>query len=292
MWSPSRASAAALAALLGALALAACQPRPQPFRPEVKDGTNKLLVRRDIGGVVVRPVAGLAKPDADALSAAMVAALQKAEIPAETRSGNRLSLILDGAAKARPGHAVDIDWRLIDSAGRVHGTAHAVGPPSDAQGLASQAAPTLAAFVEGHPAGPAGPAAAADGTKDGQTVLTVWPVVGAPGDGDPALSHAMHDALMAAEVPVSDQITDRGLVIAGSVHVTRAALGREEVEILWTVFDTSGAQVAKLAQNNTVPKGALDGKWGPLAREICDSAVPGVLQMLRSLPAAPAARGG
>ncbi len=251
----------------------------------MKDGANKLLVRADIGGVVVRPVAGLPKKQSDALTDAMVAALQKAEIPAATSGRNRLSLFLDGTAKPQPAGRVAVDWRLLDTTGRARGTAHAAGRPADPQGLVAQAASAIVALVEGTPA-------KADGAKPaGPTVLTVWPVVGAPGDGDPALSRAMHDALMAAEVPVSDKLTDHGLVIAGSVHVAPAEAGRQAVEILWTVFDPTGAEVAKLAQNNTVPRGALDGEWGPLARMIADSAVPGVLDMLRSLPARPATGG-
>ncbi len=267
-----------------ALALAACQPRPQPFRPEIKDGANKLLARTDIGGVVVRPVAGLDAVANDALAQAMVAALQKAEIPAATTGRNRLSLFLDGRATAQTDGGVAVAWRLTDAAGRARGTARAEGPASDPAALAARAAPAIAALVEGG-------ANPADAAADGPTVLTVWPVVGAPGDGDPALSRAMRDALKAAEVPIADDVTDRGLVIAGSVHVSPADAGREAVEILWTVFDPTGAEIAKLAQNNTVPKGALDGQWGPLARMIADSAVPGVLEMLNKLPAHPS-RGG
>lgn len=270
----------ALAALL-----AACQPRPQPFRPEVKDGTNRLLWRRDIGGVVVRPVAGLTRKQDEALAKAMIAALEKAEIPAATSGRNKLSLFLDGTATARPGGAVAIDWRLVDTAGRQLGKAHAAGPAGDPAALARRAVPAIATLVFGRPAPDREEAKAAP------RALTVWPVVGAPGDGNPALSRAMHDALMAARVPVSDKLTDDGLVIAGSVHVGPPEGDRQPVEILWTVFDSTGAQVAKLAQNNTVPKGALDGKWGPLARMIADSAVPGVLDMLHWLPGRPAPGG-
>ena len=267
--------------LAATVALAACQPLPQPFRPDAKDGVNRLLVRNDIGGVVVRPVEGLAKAQSDALADAMVDALHKSEIPAATSGGNLMSLHLDGTATERPGNRIAVAWRLTDPAGRQVGTAEAEGTPADPASLAAHAAPKVAALVEGTPAKPKADPAAVRGAPP---MLTVWPVVGAPGDGDPALSRAMHDALKAAEVPVSDELTDHGLVIAGSVHVGPAEPGSETVEILWTVLDSTGTEVAKLAQNNTVPKGSLDGEWGPLARMIADSAIPGVIDMLRQLP--------
>jgi hypothetical protein len=265
-----------------AVLLAACQPRPQPFRPEAKADAGGMLARHDLGGVIVRPVVGLPPKETAALADAMVAALQKAEIPASLAGGNRLSLRLDGAA-ARQGHSVAVDWRLSDAAGNAAGAAHAVAPASDdpkrlAADLSARSTPAIVALMVGSAGKP--PASAPKPRR-----LTVWPVVGAPGDGDPALSRAMHDALVAAELPVADELTDRGLVIAGSVHVGPPSEGRQPVEILWSVLDPTGAEIAKLAQNNSVPQGSLDGKWGPIARMIADAAVPGVIDMLRQVPA-------
>jgi hypothetical protein len=78
---------------------------------------------------------------------------------------------------------------------------------------------------------------------------------------------------------------DDALVIAGSVRLMPPEKGRQQVEILWTVLDSSGREVAKVSQSNAVQEGTLDGDWGELAQIIADAAVPSVVDLVRRLPA-------
>ena len=258
-----------------AVLLASCQPMPKPFQPDNKAGTNPLLAVRDLGGIVVRELAGLPEGAEPVFAGALVETLQtRFEIPAATSGPNRRSYTLEGSARTAPLDArrlaVELEFRLQDAAGKPVGR-HRVE--------------AAAARAEWHEAAPAQ-----------RRPLTIWPVAGAPGDGGPALGAALREALIAADVPLSPEVAEHGLVIAGSVHVERPVAGRQQVEIVWTVLDAAGAELGKIAQKNAVAEGALDGRWGELARIIADSAAPGVVDMLRRLPdqaaARPAAAGG
>jgi hypothetical protein len=290
-----------------AVLLASCQPMPKPFQPDNKAGTNPLLAVRDLGGIVVRELAGLPEGAEPVFAGALVETLQtRFEIPAATSGPNRRSYTLEGSARTAPLDArrlaVELEFRLQDAAGkpvgrhRVEAAAaraewHEAAPALYAA-LAERAAPGIAALVQDAPPTAAEPPAAPARRRP----LTIWPVAGAPGDGGPALGAALREALIAADVPLSPEVAEHGLVIAGSVHVERPVAGRQQVEIVWTVLDAAGAELGKIAQKNAVAEGALDGRWGELARIIADSAAPGVVDMLRRLPdqaaARPAAAGG
>jgi hypothetical protein len=56
------------------------------------------------------------------------------------------------------------------------------------------------------------------------------------------------------------------------------------LEILWTVRDSEGEQIATLAQANAVEAGSLNGDWGGLARTIADAAAPDVVELWRRMP--------
>jgi hypothetical protein len=114
--------------------------------------------------------------------------------------------------------------------------------------------------------------------------LYLSPVAGAPGNGGPVLRRAMSAALRSARLPLAPELDDRALVIAGSVHVAPPESGRQQVEIVWSVLDPAGSEVAKLTQSNAVPAGTLDGDWGEIAPLIAQAAVPGIVDMLRRLP--------
>ena len=282
-------------ALVASCVLTACQPLNQPFRPEDKPLDAPLLAVRDAGGLVVRPVAGLSE-GGEALATAVANALERLEVPATaTPQGvNRRTVFVDGAAQARPlpgGRlAVEIDWRLTDAEGHpvgVHRTTAEVrreawdGAASRPQTyvlLGERAAPGIAALVQE-------PVQAAVTEPAASRRVYIWPVAGAPGDGGAALGRALGSALRAAEVPLAREMADDALVIAGAVHVAPPTQGRQRVEIVWTVLDSAGNELAKIAQANAVEAGALDGAWGELAGIIAQAAAPGVLDLLRQLPA-------
>lgn len=274
--------------------LTSCQPLVQPFRPEEKTESDAMFTMRDAGGIVVRSVEGLPEGAAPSLVESLIKSLQHLDIPATTveAGSNKRSLFLDGAVSTRPLDAerltVAIDWSLTDADGRVVGrpktTAEVMraawgqtGPQPYAM-LGERAVAGIAALVQD-------PTSVAVATPEPEERrLFLKPVAGAPGNGGPELSRAMNTALRGAKLPVTDRAEDAALVIAGSVHVAPPERGRQQVEIVWQVLDPAGREIAKLAQNNAVEAGSLDGDWSGLAPLIAQAVVPGIVDVLRQLP--------
>lgn len=287
-------SALFLCALMVSCILTSCQPLVQPFRPESKTEDDVLFPVRDAGGIVVRNVEGLPDGAAPTLVEALIDGLKKLEIPATTvESGiNRKSLFLDGNARTlslgADRLAVTVDWRLTDQDGRIVGrprttaqvsrSAWGRSDPRTYAVVVERAAQGIAAAVQDPTA------VAVQAPEPEERRLYLSPVVGAPGNGGPALGRAMSAALRGAKLPLAPEKDDRALVIAGSVHVAPPESGRQRVEIVWTVLDPAGKEVAKLTQANAVPAGTLDGDWGEIAPLIAGAAVPGIVDMLRRLP--------
>ena len=226
----------------------------------------------------------------------LVSSLDHLEIPASRGASgtNRRTLFLDGVVRTAPidGQrlAVELDWRLSDADGKVVGEHRATAEVRRSQWgvagkqpyatLAERSVTGIAALVHDPTTQPT------SASREPETrPFYVWPVAGAPGNGGRALSQAMGVALRAAKLPTTPEMYDDALVIAGSVRLMPPEKGRQQVEILWTVLDSSGREVAKVSQSNAVQEGTLDGDWGELAQIIADAAVPSVVDLVRRLPA-------
>ena len=110
-------------------------------------------------------------------------------------------------------------------------------------------------------------------------VFLVRNVVGAPGDGNLALRTAVLRALRAADAMVTDDPTQASYTIQGSVQMAVPFAGRQHTRILWLVTTITGEEVGTATQENDVPQGSLDGKWGKVAQVIADAAIPGIAQL-------------
>jgi hypothetical protein len=292
-----------LCALMVSCVLSGCQPLVQPFRPEERSVSEVPFLVRDAGGIVVRNLDGMPEGAAPVLVEALIKGLQRLDIPATTADNgvNRRSLFLDGAATATSVDGarlkVAIDWVLSDRDGHVVARPQTlaevraaswgtVAPEAFTQ-LGGRAVEAVAAVIQDPTAVAAAAsdpgAAAAPGAV--QRRFVVRPVTGAPGNGGAVLSRAMSASLRAARLPVATEVDDQALVIAGTVRVAPPVDGRQKVEIVWSVQDSGGREIAKLAQANAVPAGQLDGDWGDIAPLITDAALPGIMDLLRQLPA-------
>jgi hypothetical protein len=290
-----------LCALMVSCVLSGCQPLVQPFRPEERSVSEVPFLVRDAGGIVVRNLDGMPEGAAPVLVEALINGLQQLDIPATTADNgvNRRSLLLDGTATATSVDGarlkVAIDWVMSDRDGHVvarpqtlaevhAGSWGTVGPEAFAQ-LGRRAVEAVAAVIQD----PTAVAVAASdpgsaSASDAQRRFVVRPVTGAPGNGGTALSRAMSASLRAARLPVATEVDDQALLIVGTVRVAPPADGRQKVEIVWSVQDSDGREIANLAQANAVPAGQLDGDWGDIAPLITDAALPGIVDLLRQLP--------
>ncbi len=210
--------------LLAPLLLLACQPLPHPFEDSKPPPASPILSPPDAAGIVVGPVAGAPGPAAAALAAAMVDALQKEDVPADTAAANEHSYRLAGTATTEPAGdqlKISIAWRLSAAdghivateteTGNVAGAAWRQGDATMAKALVAHPGMILARRVEGD-------APLAKPVKG--ATLGIVPVTGASRDGSHELSMAIAAALNRAGVALQQNPADKpSYLLAGKVEV-------------------------------------------------------------------------
>ncbi len=274
-----------LAVLLIAGLLTGCGMIPRPFQPEAKiapETINQRLGAR--AGIVVRAVRGVPSTISDYLVDSLVAKLQANNVPASARFSNRASMTLAGEADTAP---AAVRWLLTDANGAIVLEFAQASPQATWQEVTVLDAAALADGAAARIAGHLQPPELAQGTGRGWPPVVVWAVEGAPGDGDRTLAAAMRRALLREGVAVNDALGDETYLVIGSVHVEPPRWGEERVEIAWTMMGPDGARVGTVTQDNTVPEGALDGPWGPVARAVADAGTPAIIAMLERVAQRP-----
>jgi hypothetical protein len=279
------------------LALAACQPLPQPFADDRPPPHAPILTLKDSVGVLVRPVEGAPDASSAALAEGMADALRKAEVPANTVEGNRKSWQLAATAAARPGGpgqtAIELRWELRDETGKPVGnaversevpdTAWTAGAPELVDRLVRPAVPKIAAFIQDD-----APVAA---SIDTGPAVFVRDVAGAPGDGSVALRRAMAAALRQQRVALATgPASGKEYVIAGKVELAPPVQGQQKVKVSWAVQMPDGTEIGLVNQENAVAAGSLDGAWGDVAYIVATAASDGVVALLEKGKALPPRR--
>ena len=255
------------------LVLAGCQPLPHPLADDMPGPRAPILTLRDTASVAVSPVAGVAPGARDKLAEAMAEALQGADILASTQEAGRSSLSLLGTARELDGgKGVAVDWRLVDRGGRAVGQATSTAPvalavvnrgdPNALKTLATASAPAIAKLLQDD-----SPAAVTATEPPSLRHIAVWPVAGAPGDGKDALKLAMAAALTNAKLKVLPGDGDgNSLAVVGNVALEAPRNGHQKVSITWALLQPDGQQLGVVTQENAVPQGSLDGRWGEIAK--------------------------
>ncbi len=267
------------------LALAACQPLPQPFAEDAPPPDAPIMTLKDSAGIVVQPIAGGPAP----LAEAMADALRNADVPASTQVSNRGSYILVGSAEERPlagdrAH-ITLHWELRGPDGSAAGTYDQATESSAARWRAGEAtllkelvaaaAPAIAEMLQEE--GAVG--------VDSEQRVAVPPVTGAPGDGTRSLARAMELALRQASISVAEgnAPTGKHFIVAGKVTMGPAAEGKQKVTVSWTLLGPDGSQIGQVNQENAIAAGSLDGRWGDVAYAVAKSAADGIVALLDHL---------
>ncbi|HLY54274.1 MAG TPA: hypothetical protein VKS60_01880 [Stellaceae bacterium] len=275
-----------IAAIISLAALAGCDPAQHPFEDDRPPADSAILQVKDSVGIVVAPVQGAPGATGNGLSEALASAFRDLEIPATTAIGNRHSYQLAGVASADTGaggsERVAIHWSLRDSDGKPVGTddevetiraaAWAGGKPEDFADLAKAEAKKLSTLiVEAPPVE----------TPVQAHTLHVASVDGAPGDGSHALPSALAYLLKRRGLPLTDDAHDPNAVtIAGQVTMSAPQPGKQHVKIVWHVLKSDGTDIGQIAQENDVPQGSLDGKWGETAMAVAMAGFDDILRVV------------
>ncbi|MCI4660384.1 MAG: hypothetical protein MRY63_01000 [Neomegalonema sp.] len=146
-------------------------------------------------------------------------------------------------------------------------------PKPAARKTAKPAAPALAQVPR-----PAQVQSAPNGAVNQPKPVYVQPVVGAAGDGNIALTAALSRQLRKVGVPIIEAAKPGVYLIGAEVSATRTAQG-DAVSILWQVH-RGLEKIGEVAQNTTVPAGALDTRWGTQADMAAAAARAGILQLI------------
>lgn len=110
--------------------------------------------------------------------------------------------------------------------------------------------------------------------------VVVGSVTGAPGDGSRTLPSALKKRLRSSGV----KVVSRGsnvYTVKGTVRLTSAGSSKEKIRIDWRVLEPSGTTKGTVSQENTIPKGSLNGPWGAIANAAAGAAVPGIKKLVQ-----------
>ena len=275
--------------------LAACGPLAQPFAPGPRSSTEKTSLLPPQGpGLWMGNFKGLPEAQAVRVAGTVLATLHAEGIPASAANRNDASLLLNGEATATEtaeGLRLDLHWTLRTAGdetdpvlGLVHESKTLPGEdwerdPRHLDRLAVAAARKIAQLARGNaPLSPA-PDPASDPASN---AIAIWPIAGAPGDGQRALFFALRSAMARAGIPQVGENQEPGLILLGDVHLGDAKAGQQSVQIAWSLIRPNGKAIGAFTQKNTIPAGGMDAAWGRLAPAIAAGTVEGILALIEA----------
>ncbi len=279
--------------LLAVLALGACESMEIPYltQPIETPLAPKVEVAK-VTDVRVELVQGPALPMAKLLSSSVATGLIEHEVSSTIRQKEVTRFILKGRAEAnwndrRVPFVMLIYWTLVDRNGELVGEytqgvrgarwKWEYGDPRIIRAVGNGAAKPLAAMIveKEDDALPA--------LLLGAGIL-VEPVIGAPGDGNIALRNGIIDALRKADVSITEDRRQASVTLSGQIGVQPMGNGRDKVLVVWRVKTLEGFEIGRATQENTLPSGQLNGKWGEDAIKIANAAVTGIERILGAAP--------
>jgi hypothetical protein len=110
--------------------------------------------------------------------------------------------------------------------------------------------------------------------------VLVQPVSGAPGDGQRSLTIALKKRLYAGGVKLANGTSVGVYMVKGSVKLSDTSGGKQIIRIDWQVLDPAGKKLGTVSQQNTIPRGSLNGPWGAIADAAAGAAADGIIKLL------------
>ena len=102
--------------------------------------------------------------------------------------------------------------------------------------------------------------------------VVVAGVTGAPGDGARSLPKALKKSLYKDGVKLANGGARNVYTVKGTVKLSSAGAGKENIRIEWRVLDPNGKNLGTVSQQNKIPKGSLNGPWGAIADAVAGAA--------------------
>ena len=259
--------------------------------------------------IAVAPIIGTTPEVAQEMTAALVAAGKDRNLTLLT-DGGKANYTLRGyliASSEKRGSKVSYIWDVNDAQGsrvaRISGdeviTTRSGSDPwsgvdsAAIRSIAGKTTSQLAASLSRGGGSSSAPVAVADRTpattastpvasvaSPRAAGVVVAPVAGAPGDGQRSLTTALKKRLYAGGVKLANGTAANVYMVKGSVKLVDASGGKQSIRIDWLVLDPSGKKLGTVSQQNTIPKGSLNGPWGAIADAAAGAAADGIIKLL------------
>lgn len=261
--------------------------------------------------IAIAPIVGTTPEISKQLTDALIAAGKDRRLTL-LPSGSKANYTLRGylvASREKRGSKISYIWDVTDTQGarvaRVSGdevitkrTGRDPWSAVDAATIRSIAGKTTSQLAASMPGGRGSASAVANApasstssatTSSRRTTSTakpkpagvlVQPVSGAPGDGRKSLTIALKKRLYAGGVKLANGTSTNVYKVKGRVKVSDASGGKQSIRIDWQVLDPSGKKLGTVSQQNTIPRGSLNGPWGAIADAAAGSAADGIIKLL------------
>ncbi|MCW9034953.1 MAG: hypothetical protein OQJ97_12100 [Rhodospirillales bacterium] len=262
------------------LLLSGCGNIPGPFQGASKYIAPEVLELQDSVGVFIEAPTKMPNLEAKIFASEIAKSLQDINIPASSTYEKFGSYILKGRVRPRTRHMGSgvtdhLYWSLQRLDGTIageFGTNITTSEPR-LRNAAHAVAGEIAILLQE-------PDSSVTATEPEKMKIFVVPVVGAPGDGNAALTKSLLSELYARGAPTARQKIDAKIVVQCNFTISEPKNGKQRVKIIWIVKDSLDQEIGRSTQQNTIPAGTLDSKWGEIADDIAAGGVQGIEQIL------------
>ncbi len=273
--------------------VAACSSLPRPFAhtnsPE--RAPNGLVTLIDAGGIRVEIDKDLPEKLSEPLGKEMVRGLNLADVPASTLPDFKANYTLAGTLHVnRPDlsgpEEVVFSWTLADRDGVQVGSFYQpiqgdkFGWFTEDQTIfrvvAEDAGRQIAAMVQtpeqiAARETPGKPPPARTAPR-----FYLLDIDGAPGDGAVSLRRSLAFVMEREGAEIVKNRDDAQYMVKGFVNVSGVIDNENDVALTWLVTSHDGKELGKVSQNNKVPAGRLDNRWGDMALAVANGATLGI----------------
>jgi hypothetical protein len=267
--------------------LMACTQAPQPFRHGRTGEDVSGLRLRDGGLVLILPMEGTPRPLGEILSRSLADSLAVRNIPSTSSMVKRPNYKVRGQviinkknAKSEP--LGSIYWTFSNHQDQVvHESSQLIqasrnqwdyGDQAMVDQLVEDAADKFASYLQD--ASETGDIA--ESGQDDRVFFAITKITGAPGDGKDALIKAMSLTLKQSGALVTKKPSAKTYLLSSEIDLLAPYEGKQRIKISWIVQDPDGNELGRAQQDNQVPEGSLNGKWGRLAFDISRAAMNGI----------------
>tara|TARA_B100000686_G_scaffold355172_1_gene470653 strand:+ start:2582 stop:3469 length:888 start_codon:yes stop_codon:yes gene_type:complete len=270
--------------------IAACQPLPMPFQPEISEKLQNKLTQPSKGlGLLVIPIRGINKKIAVRLAQLTAEELLKRKIIAYSGIKSVHSKIVFGRAipkiNASSTRYIHLTWYLAENIadGKPKKLTEMVLPSKELNNRSTRIR-DIARFVSKQIARVEFRTNfTGKSTKNYQASVYVWPIIGEERFMGKHLQNQMRERLRNDYFQVPEKLVSGALVLLGTIAINDISTEIKQVLIDWSIMDQEGKELGKLHQSNKVTVSILQKKWPQLARNIAKEASTGLRTILNTV---------